>query len=71
MQGLVWAVSFLLVTIIGLTLGCAGFIGMPISVPVQAAVVAMAVLVVASGVAILTTLPPAAPKASGGRSAAW
>lgn len=71
MPNLLWAGSFLLVTIIGLTLGCVGFIGLPISEIVQAGVIALAILVAVWGVVLVIVSPPAAPKHFVGRTAAW
>ncbi len=71
MQSLLWAGMFLLVTIVGLTLGCVGFIGMPISEIVQAGVIAMAILVAVSGLALVIASPPATPNHPVARTPAW
>jgi hypothetical protein len=60
-----------LVTIVGSTLGCVGFIGLPISEIVQAGVIAMAILVAVSGFAMWSLSTPSATTHHVANRAAW
>lgn len=61
MQILVWAGMFLLLAVVGSTVGIVGMIGLPIAAGVQVGVFAMAALVVGSGIALLRVSTPATP----------
>ncbi len=61
MQILVWAGTFLLLAVVGSMVSIAGMIGMPIADGVQAGVMVMAVLVLGSGLALVTAARRAAP----------
>ena len=61
MQILVWAGMFLLLAVVGSTVGVAGMIGMPIATEVQTGVFVMAALVAGSGIALLILSRRATP----------
>ena len=55
MTSLVWAFMFLLLSVAGSTIALAAMIGMPIPIDIQNDVLAMAVLVVGSGIVLALT----------------
>jgi len=61
MPSLVWASSFLLLAIIGSTVGCFDLIGMPVAVELKTGLFALVALLLGSGVLLLAVSPPAKP----------